>query len=575
MRLFLLIGILLAALAFAFLGNESSTSDLAGQAADPVLGEDGPAVPSDASIVNDGDVLKLTGDEESEEVRVAAAPAEQAPVPDYYMRTADMFSSEKMLVATVVRDETDVPIPGALLGVYTPAYHERGITTDENGMFTLPIPDVPEYHDEHSPLSSSYYPTKNWTFFLQNGALGEHLIETIFTVERGDNNEPVLITLRIRSLDKVVSIRVVSPGSEPLPCEVFFQAIGHALRSSDTNPNYGQEDATDLYGSELEQSTRAGRPTEDTVSFDYEAHQGARGFRIWALTREGYVAPPIVFEPETLPDLVHVQLIKCATLSVAVLTHGGEAVRDIRVESIPDSSMRGLTQTLGRRTDAAGRAKFEDLLPIRVNVNVFLRKGGLHTVSGIQLQPGEDRQLEIRLRDEGPVAITGRVVDEEGKPLRNQPIAIEFGAETASAQTSASGEFTFHSDAEGPFVVSANRSVSSDTFEPPLVHAQHGTRNIMFRRTAHVSLRPFSIAVFDAVTLESLGDVATVIDRGAGTEAWSETRSARSSFTERIDANTRLRIELEGYQPFALGLAAALANSEPDAPLIVVLEPVD
>ena len=573
-RLLLLIGVLLAALAFAFLGDGPGPTVVP----DPQLAPDSrtdAALPvADSVLENSTGTAELRGDEEAN-ARASATADGPEPWSGYYDGNSDMFATEKLVVVTVMRDETDERIPGARFVVHAPRYYHEGVSADENGMFTLPFPDMPESRPGHMPLSAERHPNDIWTFRLQNGALGERLVESRFTIERSDDDEPALITLRIKSLDRIVSIRVVSPGSEPLRTEVFFQAIGHVLKSGSTDPNHVPSSSPDLADPALEETAKAGAPTQDTVHFDYESHQGARGFRIWAQTKEGYVAAPTEFEPETLPDLVHVQLVKCATLNVTVLTYGGEAVRDIRVESIPDSSMRGLTQTLGRTTNAAGRATFEGLLPIRVNVNVFLRKGGLHTVSGIELQPGEDRELEIRLRDEGPVALTGRVVDENDKPLRNQPIAIEFGGETASAQTNALGEFSFHSDAEGPFVISANRDVSSDTFEPPLVHAQHGTRNITFRRTARVRLRPFRIEVVHAVTLESLGEVPTILDRGPGSEAWAETRTPRSSFHERIDAHTRLRIELEGFQPFALGLAAALANNEPDAPLIVVLEPSD
>jgi hypothetical protein len=121
--------------------------------------------------------------------------------------------------------------------------------------------------------------------------------------------------------------------------------------------------------------------------------------------------------------------------------------------------------------------------------------------------------------------------------------------------------------------VGANVTQEGDLFEPAELEVPFETRGLVFRRVARAIERSFEVDVHDRLTGAPLQGFVVTLDRGPGTELWSDSYSARRRYALRLLPGTRARVKARGYIAHELDLTLALDGLEPGQRLRVGLDP--
>ena len=236
---------------------------------------------------------------------------------------------------------------------------------------------------------------------------------------------------------------------------------------------------------------------------------------------------------------------------------------------------------LYRDTDADGWLRLDGLHAGAYTLSVYLPDVGSWDERALELESGEERRLEVVLDPPAwPLAVEGVVLDEEGRPLAGVELGVSLDGRRAGL-VSSDGEGVFRlrgrPTSRGGAVASvwlgANVAPQRDLLEPAQMEVPFGTRGLVFRRTARAIQRAFEVEVNDRLTGAPLEGFVVTIDRGPGTEAWSDCYSARRRFELHLLPGARARVKARGYIARELELVDALDRLQPGQRLRVGLDP--
>ena len=481
----------------------------------------------------------------------ADPPAQLTPAPDPALGVHVM----------VINAWTLEPMPGLRLSIQSPL-GARAVTTDELGHAFLTC--VPEDSGMTRGLSGT------WSFELVGVDPDTQLVEHAFVIAETSQPSTQRIDLRVTTKTRLLTVELIPPPGEPVACEVYFCSVGAFLEQAqlpriETPP--GLEPA----------------PVRDADEgpyvhvFPYSNDADIHGFRIWATAANGYVSEPLSFEAGTLPGRVQVRMIPAASMSVRVWRATGELETDRRVRLIPHSSISAIAAPELVRTDDEGIARFENLFPVQTDIAISLPGGGFAIHETVTLRSADDLTVDVHLGPELPLAVSGIVLDEGGLPLADQVVAVQLIGVPAwwseDVVTDDRGAFRYFGPACDVVIVNASLGALGDLFDPAEQHVQHGTKDVTFRRSTQAQECAFTVLAIDSKTLEPIGDIIATFDRGPGTERWSNTYAARTSFSVPVLPDTRIRIAAAGYSVATVSLKEALDALANEAPLEVQLEP--
>ena len=302
------------------------------------------------------------------------------------------------------------------------------------------------------------------------------------------------------------------------------------------------------------------------------APEAFRDAHLRAWHGDGRVSDPLPQQAPLVPGLRRLVLAPGAVLEVRVSDTAGVAVDQRRVllaSEIPNGPY------LYGSTDDAGEVRFESLFAGPYSFQVWHAELGQRTVVPVEILRGEVRRLQVTVEErERTLAVGGRVVDENGGPLEGVELVVEpTDSWTRKVHTDAQGRFACYDAGGGPLRVRINLASEGDRFAPGEQVAAHGTTDLLFERVEAAVLRSFEVEVVDAVSGEELKDFVATIDRGPGTERWSNSYAPRRDFELAILPDTRWRVVAKGYIVTEVALAEALDALEEGQRLRVALRP--
>jgi len=446
---------------------------------------------------------------------------------------------------TVLDAGTGLPVPGVMVKldpVFDPAEPLApwsGGHTDERGTFEVELKPG-EYLAMHRPVHGD----------------GPHSLALELTPSRFEvdcRRAPVELVLTARRPLGELEVEVTYPDGRPvLNARVIFTC------RMDDAPLVDPENMTDARG-------RVRISVWDTLHFS--------DGRLTAQNDTGWVSDVVSIETPLVPGLRRLVLQPGAALNVTVREADGKPVAGRRL-LLAANAANGWRQD--ETTDDDGRARFAALFAGAYTLVIHVPELDTWDRRPVELARGERRDFEIVLEPPAEaVAASGRVLDEEGAPLAGVPLAIEFdGLEAGFARTDSDGAFAFRGRSPAARVrVGAGVVQQGDRFDPPAIEAAFGAQDLLFRRTARATLRTFEVEVVDAVTGEEVEHFVATIDRGPGTEAWSDSYAPRRRFSLRLLPDARWSVKSHGYVTRELDLWTALEALGPDERLRVELEP--
>jgi hypothetical protein len=235
---------------------------------------------------------------------------------------------------------------------------------------------------------------------------------------------------------------------------------------------------------------------------------------------------------------------------------------------------------LYRETDTEGRIRFGGLHAGAFNLAVWLPEVNGWDERPLELDAGEERRLDVVLDPPAwPAAVEGVVLDEDGQPLADVELGVALdGRRAGVVHSDADGAFCYRGrlaprDGVGARVWVGANVAQGDLFEPAELEVPFGTRGLVFQRAARAALRTFEVDVHDRLTGAPLEGFVLTLDRGRGTELWSDSYSARRRFELRLLSGARARVKARGYIAREVDLVEALDRLEPGQRLRVGLDP--
>lgn len=283
------------------------------------------------------------------------------------------------------------------------------------------------------------------------------------------------------------------------------------------------------------------------------------------------VASPFVPGPRRL------LLRDAAAVEVLVKRPDAEGAEPVAGRRVLLASDEPLGTRRYEETDESGRYVFRDVFPGSYTVSAARAAGGGYgPPSPLALAHGERAAVVLVVEREDPrrLAVGGRVVDEQGRPLGGASLVIEPQGEWPWVVLSdGAGEFEAWAEPCPAVTVRADVAPEGDTFEPSSLTVPHGTRDVLLRRRAAAQRREFEVEVRDRVTGEELREFTATLDRGPGSERWSDTYAGRRAFSLRLLSDARWRVAAPDHVVRELALWPALEALEPGQRLRVDLDP--
>jgi len=440
--------------------------------------------------------------------------------------------------------ETGLPVPGEIVelkpvfDLADPFARASGGHTDDRGTFEVELTPG-EYLAMHRPLHGD----------------GPHSLALELAPSRLEvdcRREPVELVLTARRPPAELDVEVTYPDGRPArDARVVFSCTMEDAPLVDTG-NW-----TDARG-------RVRISVWDPLHF-FDGTLTAQN--------HSWVSDVLSIEAPLVPGLRSLVLHPCASLDVVVLEVDASPVAGRRLllaANAANGSRRYQT------TDDDGHAHFTPLFAGAYTLSLHVPELDAWDRRPVELARGERRELEIVLEPPSEaLAASGRVLDEEGAPLAGVPLAIELdGREAGFVKTDPDGAFAFRSRFPAARVrIGAGVVQQGDRFDPPAIETAFGAQDLLFRRTERATLRSFEVEVVDAVTGEELEHFVATIDRGPGTEAWSDSYAPRRRFSLRLLPDARWRVKSHGDMTRELNLWGALEALGPDERLRVALEP--
>jgi len=294
--------------------------------------------------------------------------------------------------------------------------------------------------------------------------------------------------------------------------------------------------------------------------------------RLRAWDDMGNVSEHRTIESPFVPGLRRLVLREGAAISVHVRDRERHAVVGRRVLLRSALAARFV---LNEDTDETGMHRFSGLSPGEYTVGVRVSQSTGFTFQSTTVTFGDERTIEFELPEHSSTpAVRGRVVDAEGQAIEGETVVIHpEGGWEHKVQTNADGVFEAWFPPCDSMTVRANLWAEGDVYEPDSIAVPHGTLDVVFTRVRRALRRRFEVEVYDLVSGAELTEFSATIDRGAGTEEWSNSYAARRTFELPVLEETRWRIASHGYIVRELQLGTELDALEEGARLRVGLAP--
>lgn len=345
---------------------------------------------------------------------------------------------------------------------------EHEATTDAEGRFSLEaaLPaGVVEIYVEEDPLARE----------LSLGEASVWLLEEHLGGEKELRLEAVAPALVVRA-------RVVDFEGEPAPdCSVVISYRG-------------PEDA-DM---DWEASDDDGR-----AQFTFYEPQDWSAVQLWAMgknaaSRTVSLELPIGEGPTLL------ELEPSGRVRVEVVDPQGSPIPGVPLvlRAVHDHGARGLHQQ--NRTRGQGRAEFHPLPPGEYRLFSWRHP---EIREDLVVEVGAITRLRFELEHAATVApaVSGRVVDEDGKPLGDVQLEVRTGHTGDWISTQSDGSFSHRALPTETVVVSTLGAIG-DRYQPEEIEVPFGTTDVQFVRVEEVPTRSLSLEIVDRHTGEGIVD---------------------------------------------------------------------
>ncbi|HEX6886155.1 MAG TPA: carboxypeptidase-like regulatory domain-containing protein [Planctomycetota bacterium] len=501
----------------------------------PRPGEPGPASAPAAAVLRSGNPTR--------DLDPQAEPGREAPAAAPTVATTPTPEPAAPRLRVTMLDAGDgTPLPGYRLEFF-PVFqnvHGRSATTGEDGTLELELEP-----GEHLVLHRA-------AAGVGQASLSRALTPQRFEVLAAEPGTVQEQTLHARLPPGVLLVEVTHPDGRPAAdAIVTFASIQE------------DEPLVDL-GSRTDAGGRANLGVWDTEAFE----DGVLGAR----DEEGHVSELLRIETPFVPGLRRLVLGPAASLDVRVLESDGRPAAKHTVVLASDLLLPGHQY---RETGAEGRWAFDGLFAGRYLLSVAVPETRGWQRQSVELLRGERRALEVVLeRPEHPLAVAGQVLDEEGRPLAGEQLAVAIdGHRVGLVKSDEQGAFRVFRPAGRRVWVGPNAVQQGDRFEPAEIEEDFGADFLVFRRVQRAEPRVFEVEVYDTVTGQELEHFVAQIDRGPGTEDWSDSYAPRRRFELALLPGARWRVKASGHVTRELQLLDELDALEPGQRLRVGLDP--
>ena len=465
------------------------------------------------------------------------APLAEAPGPETDRvppPAPDTFPLEGILV----HEESGQPLPGVPLG-FRPLFGggpPRAVVTDERGHFAVQLPKREHILVHDPPLGEA-----QWL-----------LDPSRFEVPRPAEEEAEDLVIRARQPPYVLDAYVVYEDGRPADgAVVLFQARHEELTGLSPQARADEEGRTAI-------------GIWDPETFT-EGH-----VRAW--DAHGNVSEILPVAAPFVPFVRHLVLGPGGEVDVVVRREDRAPVGSCTVAAIGATTF---IPGVSAQSADDGRCTLPGLYPGMYRLRASHPDHGSQSTPPFEVRRGErvHRELILERNRREELAVEGRVLDEEGRPLAGVELVITAGAlEPAVERTDAEGRFRLRAAPCDGVLVRANLSSEGDRFTPEEAFVAFGTRGVEFRREMAAREARFDVEVVDALTGEELSFFTARIDRGPGSEEWSNAYAPRRTFALTFLPETRWRIAAPGHLVRSLDLAAEVARLEENERLRVELQ---
>ncbi|MFT7679133.1 MAG: hypothetical protein ACI8QC_003133 [Planctomycetota bacterium] len=230
-------------------------------------------------------------------------------------------------------------------------------------------------------------------------------------------------------------------------------------------------------------------------------------------------------------------------------------------------------------TDANGELLMDGLPPDTYRLGFVGRAGARRPP--IEVHAGQVTEVPISIWvPNEEVAVSGMVLDEEGRPLKGATIHVRYGPrdeagkQNESIVSDASGKFVFIAQPCDGLTVASNRDLFGDMYAPLQLELPFGSTGVVFRRTAEVLRENIHFEVLDASTGERILGSLVMTYRAPNIENYAfhrPTAGLASPMCSRFPETT-LVIARAGYRRLSITVADLLEQAPSKGLRQVVLE---